>query len=304
MKASQSKGFQPSFERAHPFKVYSNGDQVEWSINRNDTSGSYQDDEASFLVYLWEGLEKLFVAIRFLFVQLVWRPMDALPMPVFKVGFLSLVLIIFLAGNFGGDKKSNHTTIVGKDKEKQEQNDAQFAAGIPAAVNTSLDRSDQSASPFAALPSDGESEKKAKAYIRRFSKVAVTEMHKYGIPASIKMAQGLLESAKGESPLSTDNNNHFGIKCFSKQCGKGHCSNYGDDHHKDFFRNYQSAWESWRAHSEMIVSGRYKHLLDNGKDYKAWAKGLKKLGYATDSRYPEKLIQTIEKYNLDILDNA
>jgi flagellum-specific peptidoglycan hydrolase FlgJ len=304
MKASQSKGFQASFEQAHPFKVYSNGNQVEWSINRNDLSGSYQDDEGSFLVYLWEGLEKLFVAIKYLFLQLIWRPMDALPMPVFKVGFLSLVLIIFLVGNFGGDKKENSSNLVGKDEDKQEYKDAQFSAGVSSAINAGFDFSDRSASPFSALPSDTESDKKAKAYIRRFSKVAVTEMHKYGIPASIKMAQGLLESAKGESPLSTDNNNHFGIKCFSKQCGKGHCSNYGDDHHKDFFRNYKSAWESWRAHSEMIVSGRYKDLLDNGKDYKAWAKGLKKLGYATDKQYPEKLIQTIEKYKLHLLDKA
>ena len=302
MKASQSKGFQASYDQTHPFKVYSNGNQVEWSLNRSDVSGSYQDDEASFLVYLWEGLEKLFVATKYLFLQLIWKPMDALPMPVFKVGFLSLVLIIFLVDNFGGNDQNEKSNAVGKDDDKKEVKEAALGVGLSTASMGGFNFSDMNASPFAALPSDNDSDKRAKAYIRRFSKVAVTEMHKYGIPASVKMAQGLLESAKGESPLSLNNNNHFGIKCFSKNCTKGHCSNYGDDHHKDFFRNYKSAWESWRAHSEMIVSGRYQKLLDNGNDYKAWAKGLKKLGYATDKQYTEKLIQTIEKYKLYLLD--
>ena len=136
----------------------------------------------------------------------------------------------------------------------------------------------------------------------RFYFDTVTEMKKFGIPASVKMAQGLLESNAGTSKLATKNNNHFGIKCFSKSCGKGHCSNFHDDHHKDFFRIYKSAWESWRSHSKMIVSGRYKALLKHGNDYKAWAQDLKELGYATDSRYTEKLVETIEKYQLYHLD--
>jgi len=140
------------------------------------------------------------------------------------------------------------------------------------------------------------------AYIKRFEDIAVTEMSKYGIPASIKMAQALLESGAGNSKLAGKNNNHFGIKCFSKQCRKGHCANFSDDHHKDFFRKYPTAWESWRDHSKFLTEGKYKDLLVHRDDYKAWAKGLKKHGYATDPTYADKLIATIELYELYKLD--
>ncbi|RMG88068.1 MAG: hypothetical protein D6714_01235 [Bacteroidetes bacterium] len=141
--------------------------------------------------------------------------------------------------------------------------------------------------------------KRQLAYIRRFVKVAQTEMKKYGIPASITLAQGLLESNVGQSKLATRNNNHFGIKCFSKSCSKGHCSNFTDDSHKDFFRRYGTAWESYRAHSLMLCGKRYRHLHKiPASDYRAWAHGLKKAGYATDKRYAEKLINLIEDLNL------
>lgn len=155
---------------------------------------------------------------------------------------------------------------------------------------------------FADSPDDTDTDRRNKAYIRRFRDVAKTEMDKYGIPASVKMAQALHESQAGTSRLATKNNNHFGIKCFSSNCKKGHCANFSDDHHKDFFRNYSSAWESWRAHSQMIAGGKYKKLINDGKDYKAWAKGLKELGYATDPRYEQKLLNYIEKYKLYTLD--
>ena len=141
------------------------------------------------------------------------------------------------------------------------------------------------------------------AYIQRFKKVALAEADKYGIPASITLAQGLLESNVGESRLATRNNNHFGIKCFSRSCRKGHCSNFTDDSHKDFFRKYNSAWESYRAHSKMLNGKRYQHLQQLKKtDYKAWARGLKKAGYATDKRYADKLINLIEELDLHQFD--
>lgn len=142
----------------------------------------------------------------------------------------------------------------------------------------------------------------ATAYIERFSKVAQTEMNKFGIPASIKLAQGLLESSNGKSRLAAENFNHFGLKCFSKSCKKGHCSNHNDDTHKDFFRKYQSAWESWRDHSQFLMGARYEHLQEYNMDYKKWAKGLKKAGYATDKKYDKKLIDLIEQYDLQRFD--
>ena len=134
-------------------------------------------------------------------------------------------------------------------------------------------------------------------YVRRFAKVAQGEMHKFGIPASITLAQGLLESGAGKSPLATKNNNHFGIKCFSRNCQKGHCKNFTDDSHKDFFRVYKTAWESYRAHSQFLQGIRYKHLLGE-TSYKIWANGLSKAGYATDKTYGKKLIDLIEGMEL------
>lgn len=142
-------------------------------------------------------------------------------------------------------------------------------------------------------------QKDCQAYIKRFKATAVSEMKKYGIPASITLAQGILESNGGVSRLANDNNNHFGLKCFSKSCGKGHCSNYHDDGHKDFFRKFDTAWESYRAHSLLLNGPRYRHLSKLKRtDYKSWAKGLQKAGYATNNRYAANLIQLIESLDL------
>lgn len=135
-------------------------------------------------------------------------------------------------------------------------------------------------------------------YIRRYSHIARVEMEKFKIPASISLAQGIIESRSGTSTLARINNNHFGIKCFSRNCPGGHCSNHSDDHHKDFFRIFGNPWESWRAHSHMISSGRYAKLKKHGKDYEKWAYGLKNLGYATDKAYATTLISIIKRYEL------
>lgn len=141
-----------------------------------------------------------------------------------------------------------------------------------------------------------------KSYIRRFQETARREQSKLGIPASISMAQGILESGSGRSKLARLHNNHFGVKCFSKTCGKGHCINFNDDHHKDFFVKYKTAWESWRAHSRLLKGKRYADLNQYGTDYREWARGLKKRGYATAKNYDERLIKIIEEYNLQYLD--
>ena len=140
---------------------------------------------------------------------------------------------------------------------------------------------------------------KQEAYVKRFRKVAQAEMRKYGIPASITLAQGLIESNAGESRLTKLNNNHFGMKCFSKKCNKGHCSNFNDDSHKDFFRKYETAWHSFRAHSLLLLNKRYRRLFRlKLTDYKGWATGLQKAGYATDPKYAQKLIHIIEELQL------
>ncbi|MGB0864038.1 MAG: glycoside hydrolase family 73 protein [Saprospiraceae bacterium] len=136
-------------------------------------------------------------------------------------------------------------------------------------------------------------------YIKEHTQYAISQESKYRIPASITLAQGLLESSSGQSKLAVLANNHFGIKCFSKSCQKGHCINYSDDSHKDFFRVYKNSYESFEHHSKFLHKNRYKHLLMlDVSDYKSWSHGLKKAGYATDSQYAYKLISIIEKFKL------
>ncbi len=138
-------------------------------------------------------------------------------------------------------------------------------------------------------------------FVRRFEATARKEMKLYGIPASIKMGQAIIESQAGKSVLAAGSNNFFGIKCKPKCLGCT-CKNYADDNKYDMFRVFDSAWESWRAHSELLCNPRYSKLPLYGKDYKKWAHGLKKAGYATDPAYASKLINVIEKYNLTMLD--
>ncbi len=140
------------------------------------------------------------------------------------------------------------------------------------------------------------------AYIAKYSAMAVEQMKQYGIPASITLAQGLLESDAGRSSLATKCNNHFGIKCHSDWTGRK--MYHDDDERHECFRCYRSAEESFRDHSLFLVNGaRYKSLFKlSVTDYKGWAKGLKAAGYATSPTYATKLIEIIERYGLDRYD--
>lgn len=135
-------------------------------------------------------------------------------------------------------------------------------------------------------------------YLNKYSSLAVSEMKRSGVPASITLAQGMLESNYGRSRLATQGNNHFGIKCHSDW--KGQKIYHDDNRRGECFRSYSSVEESYRDHSDFLVNGsRYRDLFNLSKtDYKGWAHGLKKAGYATDPRYPELLIRKIEEYRL------
>ncbi|WP_421941892.1 glucosaminidase domain-containing protein [Pedobacter sp.] len=135
------------------------------------------------------------------------------------------------------------------------------------------------------------------SYIDEFKAVAIEEMNAYGIPASITLAQGILESGSGNSDLAKYANNHFGIKCTSDWKGKNYFRD--DDQKNDCFRVYKDARESFKDHSEFLKRKRYSFLFQLDKnDYKSWAQGLKTAGYATNPRYPDLLINMIEKYQL------
>ncbi len=143
----------------------------------------------------------------------------------------------------------------------------------------------------------------AEEYIRTFAPIALEEMEAYGIPASITLAQGLLESGAGSSNLVRKSNNHFGIKCHTKW--RGPSTTHDDDKKGECFRKYLHPRESYRDHSLFLANGSRYAFLFNYRitDYKAWARGLKKAGYATDPKYPAKLIAQIEKYGLDQYDH-
>lgn len=137
-----------------------------------------------------------------------------------------------------------------------------------------------------------------KRYIEKYADVAVSEMYRSGIPASITLAQGLLESGAGRSELALKSNNHFGIKCHNGW--KGGKVYHDDDAEGECFRKYDNPQESYRDHSDFLrYRDRYRFLFDYKiTDYKSWAYGLKKAGYATDPNYPRKLIGLIETYSL------
>jgi hypothetical protein len=126
-------------------------------------------------------------------------------------------------------------------------------------------------------------------------------MNLYGIPASITLAQGLYESGSGNSELARYANNHFGIKCTYDWKGKGYYKD--DDNHNDCFRVYDKPEDSFRDHSNFLKRKNYASLFTLDKDdYKGWAYGLKKAGYATNPNYPQLLINIIQKYSLDQYD--
>jgi flagellum-specific peptidoglycan hydrolase FlgJ len=136
-------------------------------------------------------------------------------------------------------------------------------------------------------------------YIDRFLETAQAEAKIYNIPVSITLAQGIIESNAGRSSLAVKHNNHFGVK----YRGRGKFAVYADDTPKDKFQVYKSAWWSYRDHSKLLTSRHYKHLTKLSRlNYKAWAHGLKKCGYATEKKYAQILISVIEKYDLWVYD--
>lgn len=141
-------------------------------------------------------------------------------------------------------------------------------------------------------------DQKINFYIKKYAPAATKNMRFFKIPASITLAQGILESGYGEGTLAKKANNHFGIKCHKEWKGKS--ITHDDDEKGECFRSYKNPLRSYRDHSLFLVDrDRYSSLFTlNRKDYKGWALGLKAAGYATDPKYADKLISLIERFNL------
>jgi len=145
-------------------------------------------------------------------------------------------------------------------------------------------------------------EHKINFYVKKYAPAATKNMRFFKIPASITLAQGILESGYGEGTLAKKANNHFGIKCHKEWKGKS--ITHDDDEKDECFRSYKNPLRSYRDHSLFLVDrDRYSSLFTlNRKDYKGWAVGLKAAGYATDPKYADKLISLIERFNLTRFD--
>ena len=188
-----------------------------------------------------------------------------------------------------------------RDRSKPEAAKKQKSKTIPTAV-TKENKSPQKKKTASVAQPDNSSKDIVSRYISRYTAIAKDEMKEYGIPASITLAQGILESGAGEGELTQKANNHFGIKCHKGWTGLS--VYHDDDEDQECFRKYKNPEISFRDHSLFLSErSRYSSLFELPKDdYISWAKGLRKAGYATDPMYPQKLIGIIEKYNLSDLD--
>ena len=208
--------------------------------------------------------------------------------------FLTLLMVVALVGC--GAKKRTARTVNTKPQKR----------GVYR-PNTGIETAKFNKSELYPLPEDPGYFKKfpianTREYIEEFAEIAQYEMRAFGIPASITLAQGILESASGRGQLTQKTNNHFGIKCHSGW--QGDYDFHDDDAKGECFRKYNHPMFSFRDHSIFLASrSRYRFLFNYRRDdYKKWAYGLKKAGYATDNKYPQKLLALIDKYNLEQYD--
>lgn len=213
--------------------------------------------------------------------------------------FIVLAFLLVLMGSCGlsrnKDKKAKryYNTYV-KNPERHKNNAVAITHD-----DTSIDDDNKDEAIVFAVPSNATG-----AYIQRYAGIAMQQMKKYRIPASITMAQGILESNSGRSKLSRRANNHFGIKCHKNWNGAR--AYHDDDSLQECFRKYDDPADSYRDHSLFLTyRERYAFLFDAPiADYRFWAKGLRKAGYATDTKYPQKLLTIIERYQLYYLDSS
>lgn len=202
-----------------------------------------------------------------------------------RVKLLLFIGVVFLLTSCGGSKKANRNHK--KWESRDLQNQTKLGKNMPSL--------DELPNPLDLHVPDFKSD--VTKYIYRYNAVAKEEMNTYGIPASITLAQGILESQSGTSKLTRKSNNHFGIKCHG---WKGQKVYHDDDRRNECFRKYKNPNYSFRDHSLFLTNRqRYSKLFKLAPDdYKGWARGLKAAGYATDPAYPRKLIGIVERYEL------
>jgi flagellum-specific peptidoglycan hydrolase FlgJ len=250
------------------------------SISRSAGSTPSFAITLGLLKQLWLGLQHLFVVIKYLVFAFRKQITGKTSSPAFKLGILALVALFV----FGRDEALNINLGLPKWLSNKEKNTSEFSIAQPLALSTTAPAPAQKkVSNTAPKKSSGPAllnEDAIRAYIKRFRKVAIAEQELFGIPASIKLAQGILESHAGQSKAALELNNHFGAATQSIPVA--------------------TAWENWRAHS-ILLQEKYPKLFKLGNNPNKWANGLEKMGYNGDSNYGEKLMQIIEWYQLSEL---
>jgi len=206
--------------------------------------------------------------------------------------FLRIIKLFFIAVLLLSSCKAKKRVVSSKKASKQKTAHVVEAKETPKTTSTKI----------IPTPKNASYSEIVAIYIENYSQIAQEEMVQYGIPASITLAQGILESGAGRAELSRKSNNHFGIKCHNGWTGDR--VYYDDDELQECFRKYKDPKYSFRDHSLFLTQRRrYERLfLYKKDDYKSWAKGLRNAGYATDPKYPQKLINIVEKYKLHVYD--
>lgn len=222
---------------------------------------------------LFAGLARLFVLLKYFLHSLMPNLQGDIKLPWFKIGIVAVAVFIV------AKKDINFSINMHAPSFSEMAETAPVTREELSLVQAVSYKKSPSGKSVKNMPTPSTQE--VKAYVNRFSKVARSEMEKFGIPASIKLAQGILESAAGKSKMAKMENNHFGLPMSNQ--------------------SYGSAWENWRAHS-IFLKSEYPSLFESSGSYKTWAKELKKLKYSKDKNYDQKLIQIVETYQLYLLD--
>lgn len=231
------------------------------------------------------GIAKVIMAIRAGFFKLTGGIFSGVKIPWFKVIIIGLVTYILTQKDIMINFNLNAPI------------ESVSALSTQEALNVSSNSANQNANiPVSTTALDVVA---VREYIRRFDEVAKVEMEKFKIPASIKMAQAILESEAGQSQFAKQFNNHFNIRCHTDAASAYQTckeTNFGS------FQKFSSAWEGWRAHSTLLSGDKFKSLFSIEMDYKKWATQLQDLGYNQDENYGQQLIAVIEQFNLTKLD--
>jgi flagellum-specific peptidoglycan hydrolase FlgJ len=277
MPSYQSEDYQPRDQRIRQGRLF----DEKRHMQKNHYYTPLPPITFSFLLRkLLQGLRKIWVAIYYRFDRHVSSLLGRLRLPWYRIGLIALAAFILTQKDLQFSLNMR-APLTGATHGDQQGRAVRTHTSEEMGLAQPLALKNNSALSFKAASLNDLDEDRAKAYIKRFSKVAVAEMEKFGIPASINMAQAIVESWAGSHPAVRQNNNHFGAP-LSDQL-------------------FESAWENWRAHSQLLRNA-YPALLQTGNSYKKWARALQKARYNKDRSYDDKLIDVIEKYQLYLLD--